>query len=297
MARRPRGRVGMSRLTRRAVLSGAMAAAAWAARPALGAATARVVTLGGDVTEIVYALGAGGLIVGRDSGSLHPAEAAALPDLGYFRNVGAEGVLSLAPTLVLATASAGPPETLRQIAAAGPTVIRMPDRFTGEALIEKVRIAADALKARDAGDALASRLSASIADAEAAISRMPREPRTLFLLSARDGAPMAAGRDTAADGIIALARGVNVFSAHYGYKPISLEAAAAAAPQAIVMMDHTLTAMGGVNAVANHPALSLTPAAREKRVIAREGQYMLGFGPRLPEAMKDLAAALRAGPA
>lgn len=108
---------------------------------------------------------------------------------------------------------------------------------------------------------------------------------------------MAAGKDTAADGMISLARATNVFADHSGYKPISLEATAAAAPEAIILMDHTLTAMGGIDGVLDHPALKLTPAARNRRIIAREGPYLLGFGPRLPDAIKDLAIAVRNGAA
>jgi iron complex transport system substrate-binding protein len=104
---------------------------------------------------------------------------------------------------------------------------------------------------------------------------------------------MAAGRDTAADSLIALCGGENVFASHAGYKTVSLEATAAAAPDAIGMMDHTLQVMGGVSAVANHPALRLTPAAKAMRIIARDGSFLLGFGPRLPEAIIDFAKAIR----
>jgi iron complex transport system substrate-binding protein len=72
----------------------------------------RIVALGGEITEIVYQLGAAERLVGRDTTSTYPAEANELPDVGYFRQLGAEGVLSLQPDLVLATESAGPPEVL-----------------------------------------------------------------------------------------------------------------------------------------------------------------------------------------
>ncbi|MBC8653116.1 ABC transporter substrate-binding protein, partial [Providencia vermicola] len=71
-------------------------------------ATERIVTLGGDVTEIVYALGAEQQLVARDSTSLHPEQATKLPDVGYMRMLNAEGVLSMRPTLVLASELAKP---------------------------------------------------------------------------------------------------------------------------------------------------------------------------------------------
>ena len=63
-------------------------------------AAERIITLGGDVTEIVYKLGAQDSLVGRDSTSLHPVQATQLPDVGYMRTLNAEGVLSLRPTLL-----------------------------------------------------------------------------------------------------------------------------------------------------------------------------------------------------
>jgi iron complex transport system substrate-binding protein len=60
------------------------------------------------------------------------------------------------------------------------------------------------------------------------------------------------------------------------------------------MMAHTLQSMGGPDSVADHPALRLTPAARAKRIVARDGSYLLSFGPRLPQAIVDFAHAIRA---
>ena len=82
---------------------------------ALAAPEERVVALGGDVTEIVYALGAQPSLVARDSTSQWPAAATALPDVGYLRQLNAEGILATRPTLVLASAQAQPSLVLKQI--------------------------------------------------------------------------------------------------------------------------------------------------------------------------------------
>ena len=62
-------------------------------------AAERIVTIGGDVTEIAYALGAGGEIVARDSTSLQPQAVQKLPDVGYMRMLNAEGILAMKPTM------------------------------------------------------------------------------------------------------------------------------------------------------------------------------------------------------
>ncbi len=83
---------------------------------AFAAAQDKIVTLGGDVTEIVYALGAQSALVARDSTSQWPQAANDLPDVGYLRQLNAEGILSMRPTLVLASAQAQPSLALKQVA-------------------------------------------------------------------------------------------------------------------------------------------------------------------------------------
>ncbi len=67
----------------------------------------RIVSIGGPVTEIVYALGADKDLVGVDTSSIYPEAATKLPQVGYQRMLSAEGVLALHPTLILASADAG----------------------------------------------------------------------------------------------------------------------------------------------------------------------------------------------
>ena len=253
----------------------------------------RVLTLGSDVTEIVYALGEGKRLVGRDSTSNYPEAANSLPNVGYFRQIGAEGVLSLRPDLILAAKQAGPPESLQQIAGAGVRIVAMPESFSPEGVLSKVETIAGALGVAEKGARLAAELRQQFDAAKALIGDMPGKPKVLFIIAGGGGAPLAAGTHTGADALVDLAGGQNVFAAHTGYKTVSLEATAAAAPEAIAMMAQTLESLGGVPGVTENPALRLTPAAKTRRVIARDGGYMLAFGPRLPEAMVDFARAIR----
>ena len=88
--------------TRRAALAGlgALALSAWPRAQAKAAP--RLVTLGGSITEIVYALGAEAQLVGTDSTSFYPPAAAKTPKVGYFRQLSAEGILSLRPDAMVA---------------------------------------------------------------------------------------------------------------------------------------------------------------------------------------------------
>ena len=98
----------------------------------------RVVVAGGDLTEIVYALHAEDRIVGVDTTSLYPPAARERPDVGYLRQLSAEGILSLSPDLVLTTVSAGPPAVLEQIRSAGTPLEILPETFTAEGVVAKI---------------------------------------------------------------------------------------------------------------------------------------------------------------
>lgn len=250
----------------------------------------RIVAVGGSVTEVIYALGAEKNLVATDSTSLFPPEAQQTPKIGYMRQLAAEGVLSLRPTLVIATTAAGPDAALRQIADAGVAVLVLSDDYSFDAVVAKIDGIGRALGLDKAAADLVAKVRADMADVSARIARSKTRPRALsFLTFGQGGAPQAAGRMTAADGIIKLAGGVNVFDAWSGYKPMTPEATVAAAPEVIMLGAQTIATAGGVDKILADPALALTPAAKTKRVASADALMLLGFGPRTPEAVRIVA--------
>ena len=103
---------------------------------------------------------------------------------------------------------------------------------------------------------------------------------------------MNAGRDTTADAMIRLAGGQNALTDFEGYKPLSTEALTAAAPDVLLLPDHTLTTLGGETGLARVPGLTLTPAWRNRRIVAMDALLLLGFGPRTGAAVATLARRL-----
>ncbi len=250
----------------------------------------RIVAVGGSVTEVIYALGGEKNLVATDSTSLFPAAARETPKIGYMRTLSAEGVLSLRPTLVITTTAAGPDAALRQIADAGVAVLVLSDDYSFDAVIAKIEGVGRALGLDKAAADLAAKVRADMARVTARIAQAKTRPRALsFLTFGQGGAPQAAGRMTAADGIIRLAGGVNVFDAWSGYKPMTPEATVAAAPEVIMVGTQTVEAIGGIDKILADPALALTPAAKEKRVVSADALLLLGFGPRTPEAVRIVA--------
>ena len=252
----------------------------------------RVVSAGGAFTEIVFRLDAQALLVGTDTTSLYPAAAGALPKVGYLRQLSAEGVLSLKPTLLLTASEAGPPTVLQQLRAAGVQIVQGDGRHSIEALRGNVRLLGDALQRAERGRALDAELQRDWAVTQGAITRRQPAPRVLFVLSHAANQVQVAGTDTAADAMIRYAGGVNVMSAFSGYKPLAAEAVVAAAPDVIVTTKQGLDALGGMDALLARPGLALTPAGKARRVYGPDALAMLGFGPRLPQAVRELAVVL-----
>lgn len=253
--------------------------------------TSRIVSIGSSVTEILFALGAGDRVIARDQTSLFPPEAATRPDVGYSRALSAEGVLSVGPTLILALEGSGPPATLEVLERGSVPVVIIPDARTPEGVVRKIEAVAAAIGREAEGRRLADAVAADFATVAGEVARLKERPRTVFVLSAAAGAPVVGGGDTGADAMLRLAGATNPMAAIKGYKPAVDEAAFSADPEALVVMS------GGGQVLTPEmlfalPAFKGTLAAQDRRLVVLPGAYLLGFGPRTPQAVRDLAAAL-----
>jgi iron complex transport system substrate-binding protein len=252
----------------------------------------RILSIGGDVTEIIYALGEGRRVIATDSTSVYPNETAALPKVGYMRALSTEGVLSTSPDLILASAGSGPPEVIAALKQSRIPLALVDYRPGAEAIASKIALIAGILDVKDKGAELTKSIDIALTELAASLKEAPR-PRALFVLSLAGGRIIAAGHKSSAEEIITLAGGVNAVQGFDGYKPASAEAILAAQPEAIVMM-HRDGDIGTDDLFAMEP-FAKTPAAKTKTLIRMEGSYLLGFGPRTPHAARALAKALHPG--
>ncbi|MEO0938823.1 MAG: ABC transporter substrate-binding protein [Pseudomonadota bacterium] len=257
---------------------------------------ANVVSIGNDVTEIVFALGQGHRLVARDSTSTYPPLANDLPDIGYMRALSAEGVLSVGPEVIISREGAGPPEVIDVLKASGIAFHEIPDGYTVEAITEKVMRVGAALGAENEAASLSADIAAQIADAVRNRKAGTAPKRVMFIISAQGGKLTAAGQGTSAEAIIELAGGVNAVTGYEGYKIIEDEAATAAAPDVILMMDRGGNHSADAGTLFALPSLAATPAAQQAALVKMEGQKLLGFGPRTAEAVRELNTALYGAP-
>ncbi len=291
-------------LTRRAVVA-ALAFSA-VAKPghadAAGRHGERILSIGGDVTEILYALGLEDQIVGVDTTSQYPDRALTTkPNVGYMRALSPEGVLSLGATLILASNSAGPPEAVRALKASSARWVDIPNEPSEDGILAKITAIAKATgteaRAGDLAEALRTDFEKLARMRQQIISRK----RVLFILNASAGRLIVGGAGSSADAALSLAGAANAASGLQGFKPITAEGLVAMAPAAVLAMNG---GPGGDTAaqIAELPALKLTPAGSVSpaKITSISGSYLLGFGPRTPQAAGDVLAwlypELKSGP-
>ena len=255
----------------------------------------RIIAIGSSVTEIVYALGQQDRLVGRDRTSTFPTKALDLPDVGYIRALSPEGVLSVEPDLIVALEGSGPPEAVAVLKEAGVPFVSITENYTRDGVVDKIRAVGIALGVEDAAENLAVQTGAKIdgAHSKAVDAAVDGPLRVLFILSAQDNRIMVGGAETQADSIIRLAGGVNAASSVTGFKPMTPEAITSTAPDVILMMNRQGDHVTANEELFSLPAIQLTPAGQNKRLIRMQGAYLLGFGPRTADAIADLSAELQ----
>jgi len=252
----------------------------------------RIVSIGGAVTEILYALGLEDRIAGVDTTSVYPPAALRdRPNVGYMRQLSAEGILGLDPLLIFAMQGSGPKETMDVLDAAKVPLVLVPETFSEQGLLDKIRLVGHAMGVDARAGCLTAAVEGDLTQLRELRARVTRPVRVMFVMSLLNGRAMAAGRNTAANEIIALAGAVNAIDSFDGYKPINDEAIVAARPDVVLSIERGRDSLEAEQIYA-HPAFALTPVAASKAFISMEGLYLLGFGPRTAAAARDLSLKL-----
>ena len=254
------------------------------AEPAVAAAKS-LVTLSGNITETVYALGEGAKVVGVDASSMYPPEATEQEQVGYYRQVSAEGIISLSPELVIASDATGPAEALEKVTGVGIPVEIVSAEKTLEGALTRIRAISKILNHEAKGQEIIQTIENQLKEVQAPEVK----PKVLFIYARGAGSLNVAGTKTAADEMIRLAGAENAVQEYEGYKPINSESIVAAAPDAILLTKGGLESMGGAEAIKALQGVSLTPAAKADRILSMDDLLLLGMGPRTGEAVKTLA--------
>lgn len=260
----------------------------------LAAPARRIVSIAPSNTEVLFAVGAGAQVVGRDEFSDYPAGALALPSVGGgWGELNIEAILALQPDLVLA-AEINPPEQIQALQALGLTVYALPNPTTGLAGLYENLARVGALTGHAAeAEALVASLQARVAAVEEKIAGVESRPRVFYELdSTNPNAPWTSGGGTFIDTLLEMAGGENIGRALEGaYAQLSIEELLAQNPEVILLGD---AVWGGVTpeAVAARPGWEALAAVQNQRTYPFDDSLVSRPGPRLVAGLEELARLL-----
>jgi iron complex transport system substrate-binding protein len=251
-----------------------------------------VVSLAPSNTEILFAIGAGAQVVGRDQLSDFPEAAKNVTDIGStFDALNTEQIVSLKPDLVLA-AEINTPEQVKQLEGLGLTVYYLKNPLTLEEMYGNLETVAQLTGRKQEAAALTESLKVRVAAVDEKIAPLSSRPNVFYELDGTDPAkPYTAGKGTFITQLIERAGGHNIASDLDGYPQLSLEQVVAADPAFILLGD----ARYGVSpeSIAQRPGWENLSAVKNGKVLPFNDDLVSRPGPRLVDALEELAKLMR----
>lgn len=244
----------------------------------------RIITLASELTETVAALGLEDRIVATDVTSSYPGHIKELPKVGYGPDIGAEGLLSLSPDLVLAKEGQLEPAVIRQLEVAGVRLIRMQAPRSMEAAKLLVRQLADSLGRPEQAAPIVARMDGDIA----AVSPLPVPPKVIFVYARGAGTLMVGGDGTPVKEMVDLAGGTYAITGFREYKPLTSEALVEANPDVVLLFNPDPAQIKGGEPLMQVPGMAATRAGQNRAFLVADPVVLAGFGPRAGLAVATL---------
>lgn len=244
----------------------------------------RIVSLSGAISEMLCALSLEPQIVGVDVTSNYPASLQQKPRVGHNRTISAEGILALRPTLVLGIKDEIKPEVMEQLTAAKVKVQLLTAAYSAEG----TRLLLQEIAEATGTSAKAKELRSTFDKQLAALKISPLKKKVLFIYARGTGSMTVSGTGTALHSMIELAGAQNAITGFTQFKPLSAESLVAANPDVILMFHSGLQSVGGAEGLLNVQGINATNAGKNKKIISMDGQFLSGFGLRLPAAIAEL---------
>lgn len=243
----------------------------------------RIVSLIPATTELLFAIGAGPVVVGRTAWCDYPAAAARVPNLGDGIAPNVEAVLASRPDLVLLYNSAQNAAIAGRLRGLGIAALRLNTDSLGD--VERVGRLLGRLTGHErAADSMAAVFDTALA--AATTTPPPHRPKVLLLVWEQP--PMTIGRGSFLSELVERAGGRNLFAdVTSSAGTVSIEAVASRDPDLI------LTTSAGPVAFASRPEWQPVRAVREKRFLPVSGSEFNRPSPRAPAAIRELARRLR----
>lgn len=248
----------------------------------------RIVSLDGGVSEILVALGLENRIVGVDITSNYPASLKKKTQIGHNRNISAEGIIALKPTLVVGTETQINPVLPEQLKSAGIRTALFRQELSIGGIRKLVNNVAEATGTQKKAALVIQKFDKELN----AVQKRKLNKKVLFIYARGTGTLMVSGKGTAIERMIQFAGATNAVTAFNDFKPLTSEALIAAAPDVLLLFDSGLQSVGGIDGLLKVPGIAETPAGRKRKIVSMDGELLSGFTLRLPQAVKILQSKL-----
>ncbi|EON77442.1 hemin-binding periplasmic protein [Lunatimonas lonarensis] len=253
----------------------------------------KLITAGGTITEIVHELGYGSGIIATDITSTYPITMQELPSIGYRNQIKAEGILALGADILLVEKGYLTEDVVRQLKQANVALheFEKPKDLNGTFRI--IGELAEFLQVPDRGEKLSGRLREDIADLEAYLATVDRQPTAAFVMARGTETVFIAGEGTFAESLFELAGFRSVGKGFKDFIPLTPEALIKMNPDYLLFFESGLQSLGGLEGVRQIRGIEETNALKNNGILAFDGLYLSGFGPRVGKAALELAKSAR----
>ena len=253
-----------------------------------GPSEEKIVSINGTTTEILCALGLEKNLVGTDITSTYPESIQKLPKVGHKRNLSAEGIVSLGPTMVIGLDKDLKPELKQQLETAGIKVLLFKEEYSIQGSKNCINSIASYFGKTNEAQILIKKIDSDLLK----VVKPKTSKKVLFIYARGTGTMMVAGSKTSVEKMIELAGGKNAITGFEDFKPLTSEALVASNPDVILLFDSGLQSLGGIEGLLKIQGVAQTNAGKNKKVIEMDGQYLTSFGPRVGSAVAELATKL-----
>lgn len=245
----------------------------------------RIVALAPGSAEIIFALGYGEHLVGRDTTD-NISELSEIEIVTETHSANLEKILAVNPTLVIVDSNSRPLDVIEKLLQADIQVALIPIASSVETAGIRIQEIAKILGDQSRADALNQSLTTTTFD--------KTKVRAAFLyLRGQSAVYLLGGTASGADAMITSAGGIDVgmTAGLAAFTPLTPESLAALNPNVIIVMSAGLQSVGGVDGLLNLPGVAQTDAAKNKSVISIEDSLFLSFGARTSQVIQKLNSA------
>lgn len=246
----------------------------------------RVVVLANGVAEIMVALNAKSIVVGRDISSTEDS-LSEIPIVTSGHQVISEKVIALEPDLVIIDASTGPKSAIDQIRSAKIKVIQTPESWSLNDIPSKVLAVGSAIGATSSAQLLVNKLTT-----QKSITQVKGEPKIAFLyLRGTSAVYLIGGPGSGADSLIEAIGGVDVGAKNLprAFNTLTAESLAQLNPDVLLVMTKGLESVGGIEGLVKLPGVAQSVAGKRKAIVSVDDSLLLSFGPRSYSLLQQMA--------